>query len=210
MLRESLPADLRPFSAEQLKAIRRVVRKKYAEVAVSAAGKFQYLTGREGAAALGYDPVILQELPGELLSAFCGVGNPFSLGTIKPGRALLDIGSGAGLDLIIAGRLTGPNGRVCGVDLTEEMIDRARRNIAELGMGNIEIFHVATETLPFADQTFDVVISNGVINLSPCKQAMFGEIYRVLKPGGTLQFADIVLEKALPAAMVGSLEAWSQ
>ncbi len=123
---------------------------------------------------------------------------------------MLDIGSGAGFDLYVANRLGGESGRVCGIDLTREMVDLARKNLAEAGMSNIEIIHVSSEEIPYGDNTFDTVISNGVINLSPCKQELFQEIFRVLKNDGKLQFADVVLEKELPGALVGSLEAWSQ
>jgi ubiquinone/menaquinone biosynthesis C-methylase UbiE len=145
-----------------------------------------------------------------MLKSFCGVGNPFSLGEIQPGSSVLDIGSGAGFDLYVASRLVGESGRVCGIDLTKEMVDLARQNIAASGMNNIEVTHVSSEEIPYSDNTFDTVISNGVINLSPCKQELFQEIFRVLKNGGTLQFADVVLEKELPGTLVGSLEAWSQ
>ena len=179
-------------------------------MAISSEGKFEYPTGRAGAKALGYDPVFIHEAPPALLNSFCGVGNPFSLGEIQPGNNVLDIGSGAGFDLYVANRLVGESGRVCGVDLTREMVDLARKSLAESGMSNIEITHVSSEDIPYNDNTFDVVISNGVINLSPCKQEIFQEIFRVLKNDGKLQFADVVLEKELPGTLVGSLEAWSQ
>lgn len=190
--------------------IQDAIRKKYAEVALSSEGKFGYPTGRAGAEALGYDPAFISEAPGSLLNSFCGVGNPFSLGTIEPGSSVLDIGCGAGFDLYVAKRLTGDSGRVCGIDLTREMVKRARENLAESGMENIEVIHVSSEEIPYKDDTFDTVISNGVINLSPCKQDLFQEIFRVLKNGGNLQFADVMLEKELPGTLVGSLEAWSQ
>lgn len=158
---------------------------------------------------MGYDPVFISEAPAALLKSFCGVGNPFSLGDIKVGTNVLDIGSGAGFDLYVAKRLAG-DGRVCGIDLTREMVDRARKSLAEAGMDNIEVVHVSSEEIPYEDNTFDTVISNGVINLSPCKQELFNEIFRVLRKGGKLQFADVVLEKELPGTLVGSLEAWSQ
>ena len=138
------------------------------------------------------------------------MGNPFSISKIGPGSSILDVGCGAGLDLIFSRFLTGDTGRVKGIDLTEEMISRARKNLAQAGITDVEIKHVDEDFIPYDDNEFDVVISNGVINLSPCKQKLFGEIFRVLKPGGRLQFADIVLEKELPSHMASSLEAWSQ
>jgi ubiquinone/menaquinone biosynthesis C-methylase UbiE len=184
--------------------------RKYSEVAKSSRGKFEYPTGRAGAEALGYDPVFLNEAPASLLKSYCGVGNPFSLGEILPGNNVLDIGSGAGFDLYVAKRLAGDSGRVCGIDLTREMVDQARENLAESGMNGIEVVHIASEEIPYKDNTFNTIISNGVINLSPCKQELFQEIFRVLKNGGKLQVADVVLEKELPATLSNSLEAWSQ
>jgi arsenite methyltransferase len=189
-------------------AIKSAIRQKYAEVAVSAAGKFQYPTGREGAELLGYDRVLIQSAPPQLLGSFCGVGNPFSLGEIRRGSAVLDVGCGAGFDMYVASRLVGDQGRVCGIDLTDDMAFLARKNLA--GISNVEIKTVDAEHIPYPDHSFDVVISNGVINLSPAKQVTFKEIYRVLKPGGILQFSDVVLEKDLPASLAGSAEAWSQ
>lgn len=177
---------------------------------LSAEGKFAYPTGRAGAQALGYEPVFIHEALPALLNFFCGVGNPFSLGMIQPGDNVLDIGSGAGFDLYVAKRLAGDTGRVCGIDLTREMVDLARKNLAAAGMSDVEVIHVSSEKIPYSTSTFDTVISNGVINLSPCKQELFREIFRVLKNGGKLQFADVILEKELPGALVGSLEAWSQ
>lgn len=179
-------------------------------MALSSEGKFEYPTGKAGAKALGYDPVYIREATKSLLKSFCGVGNPFSLGDIQAGNNVLDIGSGAGFDIYVANRLVGESGRVCGIDLTREMVDLARKNLAESGMNNIEIIHVSSEEIPYNNNTFDTVISNGVINLSPCKQELFQEIFRVLKNDGKLQFADVVLEKELPGTLVGSLEAWSQ
>jgi arsenite methyltransferase len=190
-------------------AIQDAVRKKYAEVSCSAEGKFQYPTGRAGVLALAYDPSVMREMPDEVLEAFCGVGNPFSLGSINRGETLLDVGCGAGIDLIAASRLIGATGQICGIDLTPEMVERAQTNLRRAGVHNGEVRVAEAEAIPYADCTFDVVISNGVLNLSPLKKESFSEIFRVLRPGGRLQCADIVLREHLPAEMAGSLEAWS-
>ncbi len=190
--------------------IRQAIRNKYAEVSVSAAGKFQYPVGRDGAAALGYDPAILESAPARFFESSCPVGNPFSLGRIEPGSAVLDYGCGAGFDLYVASRLAGEHGRFCGMDLTEKMAGKARENLAAAGVGNFEIKTVDTDAIPYDDCSFDIVISNGVINLSPCKQTVFKEIYRVLKPGGRLQIADVILENELPSGLSGNAESWSQ
>lgn len=144
------------------------------------------------------------------MNSFCGVGNPFAVSPIKEGSVVLDIGCGAGFDLIVASRLTGDTGRVYGVDLTPEMVARAQANLAALGIKNAEVILISSEQLPFPDNSVDVVISNGVINLSPDKPRLFAEIYRVLKLGGRLQFADIILERELPPQLAAGVESWSQ
>lgn len=198
------------FTASDIHAIRDAIRTRYAGVASSAVGKFRYPTGREGALALGYDPALVETAPAGALESFCGVGNPFSLGTVHPGARVLDFGCGAGFDLFVAGRLTGAAGQLFGVDLTADMVEQARHNLALAGLANFTVSLVASEELPHPDIYFDLVISNGVINLSPCKQACFQEMYRVLKPGGALWFADVLLDGELPVAMAGSAESWSQ
>jgi len=199
-----------PVSCDNIDDIRAAIRSKYAEVSVSAAGKFQYPTGKDGAKALGYDPVVIQNAPPGLIELFCGVGNPFSLGRVERGDVVLDYGSGAGFDLFVASGLVGETGKVCGLDLTEQMVERSRNNITDANISNVEIRKVDSENIPYSDATFDIVISNGVINLSPRKNVCFREIYRVLKPGGRLQFADVVLENEMPSHLSGSIEAWSQ
>lgn len=186
------------------------MRQKYQKVASSAEGLFRYPTGSAGALALGYESDWLAGIPDEVLSSFCGVGNPFAIAPIAPGSAILDIGCGAGIDLIVARRLTGDGGRVCGVDLTPSMLERARANFAAVAISDIEVQLVDSAILPYPDDTFDVVISNGVINLSPAKPQLFAEILRVLKPHGRVQFADIILERPLPPALVASPESWAQ
>ena len=159
--------------------------------------------------ALGYDPDTINSAPARLLESFCGVGNPFSLGKISPGDSILDFGCGAGFDLFVASRLAGKGSKLCGVDLTKDMAERARENLASGGVINFEIMKIDSEAIPYEDNTFDVVISNGVINLSPDKPACFRELFRVLKSGGRIQFADVVVENELPAHLAESPEAWS-
>jgi len=198
------------FSAEEMQRIRSAVIKKYAAVSSSAAGFFKYPVGKEGALQLGYSQELLDAIPDTLLNAFCGVGNPLNIEDIAAGSCVLDIGCGAGFDLFAASRLTGGTGRVFGVDLSREMVARARANLAALQANNYEVLEITSETLPFSNHTFDVVVSNGVINLSPDKARLFAEIHRVLKPGGRLQFADIILEKELPPHLAAGVESWSQ
>ena len=190
-------------------SIREAVRKRYAEVSSSTAGRFEYLTGRGGALALGYERTMLDAIPNDMLVAFCGVGNPFALGPVRSGDDVLDVGCGAGVDLMIAARLVGPNGRVCGLDLTPEMVEKARANLGRIDLPRAEVALGTSEAIPFGDGSFDVVLSNGVLNLSPLKEQSYREIYRVLRRGGRLQFADIVLKGDLAPEVVGNLDAWS-
>jgi SAM-dependent methyltransferase len=189
--------------------IKDAVLKKYAEVSQSAEGKFNYPTGKKGAQMFGYDLSVIESVTDEILESFCGVGNPFTLGVINVGEAVLDVGCGAGFDLINAAHLTGPTGRVYGIDITPEMVEKALKNLRHCGMDNSQVHVAGSESIPYDERAFDVVISNGVLNLSPFKEKSFQEICRVLRPGGRLQFADIVLKKELPADVASSLEAWS-
>ena len=192
---------------EQIQA---AVREKYRKVARSAEGLFKYATGREGALALGYDARVVADAPCQLIESFCGVGNPFSLGDIQVGETVLDVGCGAGFDVYMASRIVGEAGQALGVDLTPEMVTVAKDNIGRLQLANAAVRPGGSEALPFDSNSIDVVLSNGTFNLSPNKRRTFEEVFRVLKQGGRLQFADIVLKDELPSDLVGSLEAWSQ
>jgi ubiquinone/menaquinone biosynthesis C-methylase UbiE len=144
------------------------------------------------------------------LKSFCDVGNTFSLGEVNPGNNVLDIGSGAEFDLCVAKRLVGMSGEVCGIDLIQEMIELTRKNLTDSNISDIEITHISSEEIPYTTNTLETVISNGFINLSPYKKKLFQEIFRVLKNGGRLQLADVVLGKELPGTLAYSLKAWSQ
>jgi arsenite methyltransferase len=200
-----------PWSDTEKAAIRAAIKGKYTQVAASgAACCFQYPTGEESLRQQNYPLDIVQELPPSVVDAFCGVGNPFSLGPIYPGEAILDIGCGAGFDAFVAARLTGPRGRVVGLDVTVEMINRARANQALLGLDRVRFQVEDAESLPFPDQEFDVVISNGVLNLTLDKARALQEAHRVLKPGGRLMLADMVLVQDLPPEEAGKADSWFQ
>lgn len=197
------------MDSARIRGIQEEIRKKYTEVSESTADRFPYPTGQEGAESLGYDPSMIEKMPEEVLSTFCGVGNPFSLGKIHRGETVLDVGCGAGFDMIVASYLVGPSGRVCGIDLTPAMLSRAQMNLKQLNISNAEVQLASSEEIPYNDGTFDVVISNGVLNLSLLKEKSFKEIYRVLKDHGRLQIADIILIDGQPQANACSIDAWS-
>jgi len=184
------------------------IREKYAKVAASPQGLFKYPTGKAGLEALGYDPEILKTLPESILDSFCGVGNPFSLGTVDRGETVLDIGSGGGLDSLVAARMVGAGGKVVGLDLSPEMVARAYENLKQTDLTNVAFQEFSGEELPFPDGSFDVVISNGVFNLIPAKGRMLKEACRVLKPDGRLLIADQVLSGALTKSPRERIDSW--
>jgi arsenite methyltransferase len=191
--------------------VRGGIKEKYDRVAAAdPGGCFQYPTGKAGMELQGYPLEVLRDFPPEVLAAFCGVGNPFSLGPLAPGDAVLDIGCGAGVDSLVAGHLVGPGGRVAGLDVTPAMIERARVNQARLGFTQVTFQVGEAEVLPFPEDTFDAIISNGVFNLTLNKEKALNEAHRVLKPGGRLRLADMVLVAALPPEMSGRVENWFQ
>jgi len=189
--------------------LREEVKSKYREVATNPGGSFHFHIGRRAAAHLGYDDATVDALPDHAVESFAGVGNPFVLRRLQPGERVVDVGSGGGFDTFIAAGQVGPEGRVVGVDMTQEMIDRARAAAAALGLDHVEIREGLAEDLPVEDGWADVVISNGVINLCPDKQATFAEIYRALRPGGFLQFADIANGNRVPAEAMRDIDLWT-
>ena len=185
------------------------IRGKYVKVAASPEGQFRYPPGRLGLEALHYDPYLIRVLPESVTAAYCGVGNPFTLGPIHPGDIVLDIGCGAGVDSIFAAVMAGQSGKVTGIDLVPEMLERAKEN-ARLSALNINFLEGSAEDLLFSDNTFDVVISNGVFNLVVDKVKALSEVYRVLKPGGRLMLADQILAGELPKETKSRIENWAR
>ena len=190
-------------------ALREEVKAKYREVAVDPHGEFHFHTGRPLAKRLGYEDAIVDPMPDAAVESFAGVGNPFSLQPLTPGERVVDIGSGGGFDVFVAARQVGPEGHVIGIDMTEEMLDKSRRTAADMELSNAEFRGGLIEQMPIEDGWADVVISNGVINLCADKAKVFGEIDRVLKPGGRLQFADIANSKPVPEAAVCNIDLWT-
>ena len=189
--------------------LRDEVQSKYAEVATDPSQRTHFHTGRHLAGILGYPQDIVNRLPDQAVESFAGVGNPFSVGTIEPGDRVVDVGSGAGFDSIIASQYVGDEGRVVGVDMTREMLDKADGTRRAMGLENVEFRFGFAEQLPVEDGWADAVISNGVVNLSLNKKRVLGEIFRVLKPGGSLMLADIITGKPVPQSARGDVDLWT-
>jgi SAM-dependent methyltransferase len=189
--------------------LRSAVQEEYAAVAESPDKGFHFHTGRPLAKRLGYDPRWLDGIPEASIESFAGTGNPFSLGLLKNGERVVDVGCGAGIDSLIASRMIGPEGSVIGVDMTPAMLEKARSAAREAHISNVEFKVGFAEELPVSDGWADVVISNGVINLMPDKRVAFTELARVLKPGGRLQIGDILVQKAVPESAKERIELWT-
>ncbi|HEV8222082.1 MAG TPA: methyltransferase domain-containing protein [Streptosporangiaceae bacterium] len=190
-------------------ALREQVRGKYRKVAVEPGASFHFHTGRPLATRLGYDASLVDGLPDRAVESFAGVANPFSLRPLEPGEKVVDVGSGAGFDSFIAAGQVGPGGQVVGVDMTGEMLAKSRQTAAALGLAQVEFREGLAEALPVPGGWADVVISNGVINLCADKQAVFAEVFRVLRPGGRLQFADIANGRPVPEGALRDIDLWT-
>jgi SAM-dependent methyltransferase len=188
--------------------LRDAIRVEYAHVASDPEQEFHFHTGRRLTRILGYDDAWLAGVPEESIASFAGTGNPFSLGALSAGEGVVDVGCGAGIDSLIAARMVGPSGEVIGVDMTPEMLDRARTSAKAGGFSNVAFHEGLAEALPVADEWADVVISNGVLNLFPDKLAGLQEMSRVLKPGGRLQLGDILVQKSVGENAKRDIDLW--
>jgi len=189
--------------------LRTQIQDKYTDVAVEPEKGFHFHTGRPLAEMLGYDAADIDWLPATTVESFAGTGNPFSMGRLRPGEAVLDIGCGAGFDTLLAARQVGPAGGVIAIDMTDAMLEKTRAGARLAGVSNVEARHGYAEELPAADGSIDVVISNGVINLCPDKMRVMSEVHRVLKAGGRFQIADIVVHEAVGQDAKDDIDLWS-
>src|SRR5918995_1959349 len=189
--------------------LRASVREKYRELALHPGGPFHFHTGRMLAALLDYDRRLVESLPDRAVESFAGVANPFSLRPVGQGDRVVDVGSGGGFDSFVAAHLVGGDGRVVGVDMTPEMLAKSRETARLLGLDHVDFRQGPAEDLPIDDGWADVVISNGVLNLVADKARTFGEIFRVLRSGGRLQFADIAVGRAVPDEAVRNIDLWT-
>jgi SAM-dependent methyltransferase len=185
------------------------IKKTYASVSQEPEKDFVFPTGRSWAVDLAYPEELLAHVPEPAAESFAGVANPFSLGELEPGERVLDLGCGAGTDSLVAAQMVGSEGRVTGIDMTVEMLAKAGRAAEEMGASNVEFLEAEAEHLPFPDETFDVVISNGVIDLIPDKDTVFSELRRVLKPGGRIQIADVTIQNPVSEEGRRNIDLWT-
>jgi arsenite methyltransferase len=184
------------------------IKKTYSSVSEEPGRDFIFPTGRAWAEDLGY-PDELANVPASAVESFAGVANPWTMGRLAAGERVLDLGSGAGTDSLVAAQMVGADGHVTGIDMTAAMLAKARAAAAEMGAANVDFVEAEAERLPFADASFDVVISNGVIDLIPDKDAVFAELYRVLAPGGRMQIADVTIQNPVSEEGRRKIDLWT-
>jgi arsenite methyltransferase len=188
--------------------LKREIKKTYAAVSQEPGTDFIFPTGRAWAEDLRYPPE-LAGVPDAAADSFAGVANPWELGRLAPGERVLDLGCGAGTDSLVAAQMVGDEGRVTGIDMTPEMLAKARSAAAEMRAANVDFVEGEVERLPFPDESFDVVVSNGVVDLVPDKDAVFGELHRVLRPGGRLQIADVTIQNPVSEEGRRNIDLWT-
>lgn len=189
--------------------LRKAIQDEYREVAEHPDKGFHFHTGRRLTQIVGYKDEWFTGVSERAIESFAGTGNPFAMGELVAGEKVVDVGSGGGIDSLVAARMVGPSGKVVGIDMTPAMLEKARTAAAESGVDNVEFREAYMEELPVPDGWADVVISNGVLNLTPDKQKTLGEMFRVLRPGGRLQIADILVSRAVPDAAKGKIDLWT-
>jgi len=189
--------------------LREAIKKEYENVAVYPDKGYHFHTGREAVNRIGYDKDLYDTVPEKNVASFAGTGNPFNLGPINPGDVVVDVGSGSGFDSLIASKMVGPKGRVIGIDMTPAMLKKARSGASEIGVINVEFREGHAEDLPLPDEFADVIISNGVLNLTPDKRKTLSEWERVLKPGGRLYIGDILVAKSIPQSALNDISLWT-
>ena len=185
------------------------IRKTYASVSREPDKEFVFPTGRAWAEDLGYPSALLARVPDASVESFAGVANPFTLGELDRGERVLDVGCGAGTDSLVAAQMVGPEGSVLGIDMTPEMLEKARASAGAMGAANVEFVEAEAERLPLRDASVDVVISNGVIDLIPDKDEVFAEIFRVLRPGGRIQIADVTIQQPVSDEGRRNIDLWT-
>lgn len=200
-----MAVDVTGLDVELLKS---EIKKTYARVSHEPEEDFIFPTGRAWAAELGYPPE-LANVPERAAESFAGLSNPWQLGRLTPGERVLDVGSGSGTDSLIAAQMVGPEGRVVGLDMTVEMLAKARTSAEEMGADNVEFVEGDAERMPFPDGSFDVVVSNGVIDLIPDKDTVYSEIFRVLAPGGRIQIGDVTIARPVSDDAKRDIDLWT-
>lgn len=190
-------------------ALREEVKSKYRDVAHNPNGEHHFHTGRPLARRLGYDAALVDSMPDAAVESFAGVANPFALRALDPGEKVVDAGSGGGFDCFVAAHQVGPSGKVVGIDMLAEMLDRSRMAAGLMGLDHVEFREGLLERIPVPDGWADVVISNGVINLCADKKEAFSELWRIMRPGGRLQFGDIANGKPVPAGALADIDLWT-
>lgn len=192
-----------------VEVLRCEIKRTYARVSEQSGEDFIFPTGRAWALDLDYPAELLSRVPDSSTESFAGVANPFALGPLAPGERVLDVGCGAGMDSLVAAQMVGPGGSVTGIDMTVEMLERARESAAAMGVRSAVFVEGVAESLPFAEACFDVVISNGVIDLVPDKDVVFAEIHRVLAPGGRIQIADVTIQRPVSEEARRDIDLWA-